>query len=376
MAVEDGRGRELVSFDEISPDAHPFRSQGRLLRTLPFAVVAILAASSLALPRGLYSWRWATASLILLGLVFVAAVLPWDHGGAVSLMNPSKNLLETPVSWGGEPQPGASSKFGPQDCWALRRGRLHESGESGPYCRHLGASPPEGSVCFPMRAQGETIGVLQLRGAARGEPDDVTRQLLVTVGEQLALAMANFQLRLSLRNQSIRDPLTNLFNRRYMEETLTREISRAQRNCEPVGVLQIDVDHFKPFNDSHGHEAGDSVLKALGGLFLSVFRGADVACRYGGEEFTVILPGSSLEATEARAIELSRLVAVTPIPFRSIQLDPPTLSVGVAVFPAHDTTVPGLLRVADAALYAAKANGRDQIVCAPVPTAPPVESMP
>jgi diguanylate cyclase (GGDEF)-like protein/PAS domain S-box-containing protein len=296
------------------------------------------------------------------------------HSGGLSLLNPSKNLLEKHSAWG--PGAGGMADFGPQDCWALRLGRLHESGESGPSCKHLEASVANGSACLPMIGQGETIGLFQLLGDGYGPLDDDTRQLLLTVGEHIALAMANFQLRVSLRNQSIRDPLTNLFNRRYMEETLFRELSRANRNREPLGIIQIDVDHFKPFNDLHGHQAGDAVLRALGELFLGVFRDADVACRYGGEEFTVILPGSSLDATEARAHELAALVAAQDIQFRNISLEPPTLSIGVAVFPTHDRTAAGLIRVADAALYAAKHNGRNQIVRAPVPVENGVPAQP
>ncbi len=126
------------------------------------------------------------------------------------------------------------------------------------------------------------------------------------VGEQLGMALANFRLRDSLRELSIRDPLTNLFNRRYMEETFDRELSRAARDHVELGVVQIDMDYFKEFNDRYGHDVGDVLLRTFADLLFAHFRDSDVPCRYGGEEFTLILFGSTLDETEARARELQR----------------------------------------------------------------------
>jgi diguanylate cyclase (GGDEF)-like protein len=163
---------------------------------------------------------------------------------------------------------------------------------------------------------------------------------------------------------TIRDPLTNLFNRRYMEETFVRELSRAARDHVEIGVMQIDIDHFKPFNDTYGHDVGDVLLRAFANLLFAHFRDSDVPCRYGGEEFTLILINSSLDETEARARELQQSVL-------GLRLDvghgvaapaPPTQSIGVASYPAHGDTAETLIRAADQALYAAKSRGRDTIV--------------
>jgi diguanylate cyclase (GGDEF)-like protein len=189
-------------------------------------------------------------------------------------------------------------------------------------------------------------------------------QLALGVGEQLAMALANFRLRDHLREQSIRDPLTNLFNRRYMEETFHRELSRAARDHVAIGVMQIDIDHFKTFNDSYGHDVGDALLRKFANLLIATFRDSDVPCRYGGEEFTLILINSSLEETELRARELQRAVTDLTLDLGAQRTSPPppTLSIGIASYPAHGDTAETLIRAADQALYAAKSQGRDTIV--------------
>lgn len=178
--------------------------------------------------------------------------------------------------------------------------------------------------------------------------------------EQIGLAIANLDLRDRLRRMSIRDPLTNLYNRRYMEETLDRELERARRTGDEVGVVQLDIDRFKSFNDTHGHEAGDVVLQAIAEVLQTSVRNDDVACRYGGEELTLILPGVSLDAAEERAQSLLDRFRELVIPYRGSVLPAPTASMGVAVFPLHGTTPDALLRLADNALYLAKGAGRDR----------------
>ena len=176
--------------------------------------------------------------------------------------------------------------------------------------------------------------------------------------------MANLRLRESLRAQSIRDPLTGLFNRRYMEETLERELRRAARDRHPVGILMLDVDHFKRFNDHHGHDGGDAVLAGLGTLLAGNVRGGDVACRHGGEEFVLILPGASTIESRRRAAELLEVTRDFQIVHGGQLLGPVTCSVGVAAYPEHGTTREALLRAADTAVYRAKHEGRNQVVVA------------
>ncbi|HEV2176937.1 MAG TPA: diguanylate cyclase [Terriglobia bacterium] len=165
-----------------------------------------------------------------------------------------------------------------------------------------------------------------------------------------------------LRAQAIRDPLTGLFNRRYMEESLGRELHRALRNQQSLGVIMLDLDHFKRFNDAAGHAAGDALLKELGSLLQFRTRKEDIACRYGGEEFTVILPGMPLDLARSRAEELRAAMKDARIEHRGQSLGPVTLSVGVAAAPDHGATAEEILQAADEALYQAKAEGRDRVV--------------
>jgi diguanylate cyclase (GGDEF)-like protein len=171
-------------------------------------------------------------------------------------------------------------------------------------------------------------------------------------------------LRETLRDQSIRDPLTGLFNRRFMQESLDRELQRAKRKKRPLAVVFIDLDHFKRFNDTFGHAAGDLILRTMGELFLRHFRGDDVVCRYGGEEFAIILPESSAKDAAKRA-NLLRIEA-SKISMRQLGqvLDRVTLSIGVAAFPEHGSTTEQILRMADQCLYQSKAEGRDRVTVA------------
>lgn len=167
-----------------------------------------------------------------------------------------------------------------------------------------------------------------------------------------------------LRELSTRDYLTGLFNRRYMEETLERELLRSARKGQPLGLIMLDVDDFKRFNDVHGHAIGDAILREVGNLLLGHVRGEDVPCRYGGDEFIIILPDASLAATYERAEFFCEYARQFHLKFEKQTLDAITLSMGVAVFPMHGSTSEEILRSADAALYRAKHAGRGQVVMA------------
>jgi diguanylate cyclase (GGDEF)-like protein len=186
----------------------------------------------------------------------------------------------------------------------------------------------------------------------------------VTMAEHIAMALSNLKLHETLRSQSIRDPLTGLFNRRFMEESLELELRRAARNQRPLGVIMIDLDHFKHFNDTFGHEAGDTLLRELGSLLQNNIRGEDIACRYGGEEFTLILPEGSFEITRQRADFLREAIKHIDVQHRGQPLGRITASMGVAVFPEHGRTGKSLLESADAALYRSKNDGRDRVTAA------------
>jgi diguanylate cyclase (GGDEF)-like protein/PAS domain S-box-containing protein len=301
------------------------------------------------------------------------------ESGALYVLCASRNLAESVVAWG-KPLRDLPT-FRPADCWAFRRGQLHEmevgsgidprSSSQALVCSHLQKTTPAAHICVPLIAQGETLGVLHLRHNTETKSDagtpeawytEARKQLAHTVADSLALAISNLRLRESLRQQSIRDPLTGMFNRRYMEESLDREVARATRAGRPLGVMMIDIDHFKHFNDMFGHEAGDAVLRGLGAFFRSQIREADIACRYGGEEFALIMPDASLETTRQRAEKIREEVKQMQVKHHGQMLGAVTLSLGVAEIPSHGSTGEVLIRVADAALYRAKKAGRDRVM--------------
>ena len=180
--------------------------------------------------------------------------------------------------------------------------------------------------------------------------DEATRQLLESEAELLEL--------------SVHDSLTGLFNRRYLDETLERELSRASRNHLSVGIIMLDIDNFKHFNDSYGHAAGDVVLETLAASLNASIRGSDIVCRYGGEEFVLILPEASLEATRLRAERLRLDAKELKLSYNGMLLENVMLSLGVAAFPEHGSSRMTLLAAADAAMYRAKDEGRDRVVVA------------
>jgi diguanylate cyclase (GGDEF)-like protein len=291
--------------------------------------------------------------------------------GSLVVTNASRNRAETVAAWGDGP--AGERVFPPDACWALRNVRPHgaDGDTATALCPHAGPVPPgTATLCLPLMSRNEMLGLLHLRAVAQGPgaPPPLTgdeRQLAAALAEQAALSLSNLRLKESLRRQAIRDPLTNLFNRRYLEESLDREVHRAQRKGTGVGILMLDIDHFKPYNDAHGHAAGDILLRTLGTHLLACVRTEDIACRYGGEEFVLILPDASLENTLRRAEQIregvSRLDASGP----ERPLGAVTVSIGVAAFPEHGKTLGTLLGAADAALYAAKSAGRNRVVVAP-----------
>jgi diguanylate cyclase (GGDEF)-like protein len=182
------------------------------------------------------------------------------------------------------------------------------------------------------------------------------------LSEQLGLARANFRLRETLRFEAMQDSLTGLFNRRFLELSLKREFARAAREQTNVAVMMLDVDHFKRFNDVHGHDAGDIVLCQLGQVLTESCRAADLACRFGGEEFTMVMPGSTREAMTARAEHLLGRVRAMQVVSHGQLLSQITVSIGIAFFPEHGEETTKVIQAADQALYAAKRAGRNRVV--------------
>ena len=305
---------------------------------------------------------------------FCAHLFP-TYAGVLYIFSASRNLVNSVTTWH-DPH-GSDAEFESDDCWALRRGQPHiiEPGRIGTRCRHL-KDIQGGHACLPLMAQGTGLGILYLQkhdGAQAPEefltPED--RILAATVAENIAISLSNLYLQEALRLQSIRDPLTGLFNRRYLEESLERELHRLARRKHSAGFAMLDLDHFKTFNDTFGHEGGDALLRAFGQFLREHLRKEDIACRYGGEEFCILFCESSLADTVRRAEQLRSGVSHLIVQYGGHHLGVVTVSIGVASYPAHGSTSTSteLIAAADGALCQAKTEGRNRVVTAPTTSA-------
>jgi diguanylate cyclase (GGDEF)-like protein len=284
--------------------------------------------------------------------------------GAVLLFNSSRDKLGVAAVWTHCALPAGG--FGPQDCWALRTGHAHVvvAGDRTSECGHTSSSAHPSYCCLPLQVHGEAIGLVHFQMI---EPSELPEAVLFSAGmfaEQVGLSVSNIRLREALRNQSIRDPLTGLYNRRYLEETMERETRRAVRAEHGLGLLMLDLDHFKKFNDTYGHDAGDAVLRETASFLTKSVRSEDIVCRFGGEEFVIILPMADLEASHGRAERIRSKLRELTILHQGKSLGIVTVSVGVAELPQHGTSPHDLIAAADAALYRAKREGRDRVVVA------------
>jgi diguanylate cyclase (GGDEF)-like protein/PAS domain S-box-containing protein len=305
------------------------------------------------------------AFAIVLGLA--PKVFP-EFQGALILLNSSRNALEVAGTWAGCEL--TTTTFETDSCWALRTGNRHlvELGDRTAECQH--ATPAKNTYfCLPIMTQGGVVGILHFQALTGAQqPSEGELSLAGTFAEQVGLSIANLKLQDALRHQSIKDVLTGLFNRRYLEESLAREIRRAARGDQPVGVVMFDLDHFKSFNDTYGHEAGDSVLCEIGAFLSRNIRAEDIPCRFGGEEFVIILPGADLKGAQSRAERLRSTVRELTVLHHGKSLGMITISVGVGAFPIHGLSVREVMTSIDAALYRAKRDGRDRVVVAEMVT--------
>jgi len=294
-------------------------------------------------------------------LGFAPKIFPTSRG-AMALLNPSRSLAEVAGSWQECEIP--ATVFEPSSCWALRTSHPHlvVAGDKTARCTH--ADGVKGTyLCIPIMAQGEALGILHFQ-ATEHSPSlaDAELSFRTTFAGQVGLSLANIRLREALRTQSIRDPLTGLYNRRHLGEMLERETRRASRAGHGLGIMMLDLDHFKKFNDTYGHEAGDTVLREAASLLAKSVRAEDIVCRFGGEEFVIILPMADIKASQARAERIRAKVRELSIVHQGQSLGTVTVSVGVAALPDHGTSSKDLLEAADAALYRAKREGRDRVV--------------
>ena len=285
--------------------------------------------------------------------------------GALYVMRASQDALELQFSWGDGARPQV---FAPDDCWALRRSRMHlvERTRSAITCRHIEASQ-HACLCAPLVGHGEVLGVLHLATTQEHRLSADVQRLAGVLAEQLSLALGNLRLQETLRSRSERDPLTDLYNRRHLELSAERELARAGRHGHPLTFLMLDVDHFKLFNDTHGHDAGDAVLREVAHVLKRHTRTEDIACRYGGEEFLLVLPGCPLEDAYQKAEAIREAIAQLRVSAGGAVLSRVTASLGIGCFPQHGDRLDELIRAADAALYKAKAAGRNQIVATSAP---------
>ncbi len=283
--------------------------------------------------------------------------------GSLATINNSRNIMETMVSWG-EDTNVKGQAFAPEDCCALRGGRMYSytRDQQGLACHHFNGEVPDAYVCLPLVALGETLGILHLNSPDANVISLSRLRPLQQVVEQAAMTLANLNLRAKLQEQSIRDPLTGLFNRRYLEITLERDVRRSARKHSGVGIIMADGDKFKLFNDTFGHEAGDVVLKEIAGVLRRSVRSEDVVCRYGGEEFIIVLTDCTVSTVCDRAEVMRNSISKLQLEHAGRSLGKVTASFGASF--CQDGSVPPetLVRLADEALYKAKKEGRDRVV--------------
>ncbi len=298
-----------------------------------------------------------------------------DASGTVYLLHATGDYLERAATWGDASLTSESLAW--EDCWAMRNLRPHGVRGSGGEipCRHVAmAAAALPSLCVPLVAQGQMIGLLHLQhlqnipDTAQNEASaDPCLALAVAVAEDLSLAHANMRLRESLREQSTRDALTGLFNRRFVDEFLVRELARAERKTRQLSMIALDIDHFKRINDSFGHAAGDTVLQRVSAILRAHVRDTDVASRIGGEEFLLLLAESPLPLAAKRAEDIRSAIYGMSWKYKNEDMGRITASFGAVAFPDHGRTAETLIRAADKALYDAKHAGRNQVVSARLP---------
>jgi diguanylate cyclase (GGDEF)-like protein len=293
------------------------------------------------------------------GAVLMATALRLlpHFGGALYVFNNSRDRLDLAKSWNASDGFRPSDTLLPGNCWALKRGKPHiNDPQTGTLCcmHHIGSAA---TIEVPMMARGQVHGLIVLALEAEDALGQIKamRRLARAMADSMSLALSNIALREKLRTQSLRDPLTGLYNRRYMEDALDRYVSLAERTGSSTAVIMIDLDNFKRLNDEHGHAKGDAVLRDVAGQLVGALRPSDVIARYGGEELMVILPGCSLEGAEIKAEALrARIEGLS-----EVHGAPISASLGIASVPETSTSPADVVPMADAALYIAKQAGKN-----------------
>ncbi len=286
-------------------------------------------------------------------------LLPQFRGG-LYIFNNSHDRLDLVRHWPHGEDCHPAEALVPGNCWALKRGKPHiNDPQAGTLCC-MHNNGVFSTIELPMIARGKVHGLLML--AIAGPDGTVQLQRITRIARALAdsvsLALANIALQEKLRTQSLRDPLTGLYNRRYMEDALERYLAMAERNATPTSVVMIDLDHFKLLNDTHGHAKGDAVLRDVAVQLVGALRPSDVVSRYGGEELLVIMPGCSLDDALLKAEVLrARIESLGAVHGAQV-----SASMGVACVPESSTGLGDVVAMADSALYAAKQAGRNCVI--------------
>ncbi|QQA41394.1 diguanylate cyclase [Pelagovum pacificum] len=305
---------------------------------------------------------------------FMSRVMTGTYG-ELYIFSSTRDVLDGVGSWSGDQ---LNRHIAPDSCWALRRGRhyIHDPAGISFVCGHVDHPPEEDFpgeyLCIPIVAHGDTVGLLHVRFESSdycGERLRDAETFTIRCAEHISMAVANVRLRDELHDQSIRDPLTGLYNRRHFMSCLRREMTLADRQGTALSLMSFDADGFKTFNDSHGHDAGDMVLRKLADCLADLFDAREVCCRLGGEEFAVLLPGHDADAARAVAERVRKAVSAMPLTYGSETLPNVTISIGVATYPDSATEAQLLIKRADQALYAAKEAGRNRVESAAPPGA-------
>lgn len=295
-------------------------------------------------------------------LVARSAVALFPGSSGALLLNAAPDVVELHHAWGGSTHQEA---FPPQDCWALRIGRPYRAQPAGAVpCAHLREKRAD-YICLPLIANSEILGVLHLSRLDGSPIEAGIPWAAESIAERTAIAISIIRREEQLQIRATRDALTGIYNRRFMEESLAIEQSRAERRGSSIGLMMMDVDYFKRFNDTFGHDAGDDVLRGIGRLLRRTVREGDMPCRYGGEEFAVILPGADLDDTRQRAEAIRTAIESWNPQNEGHSFGQVTVSIGIAALPLNGNSWQAALKVADEALYAAKRGGRNQVAAPP-----------
>lgn len=284
-----------------------------------------------------------------------------DLSGGLSIYNKTINQMETVVQWGKEqilPQ-----MFPTIDCFAIREATTHvvDDPHKTVPCSHYQSPPQGGYMALPLMVQNELIGVIHLTAAKDKKLTQHQQDMANSFGNIVKLAIANINLRVSLSELSLHDPLTNLYNRRYLNDILSRELIRIAREKKSLCVAMLDIDNFKIFNDTYSHLAGDELLKAIGKLLKDTFRESDISVRFGGEEFVVVLLNTTLDKAMNKMEELREKIKSLTLYFKGSLLKNVTISIGVAEALKDGASIEEIIKAADHALYAAKKAGKDRV---------------